>query len=60
MSNGATVSQNLVEKFQTEKDSYVCEIARRMFAEALARRDVQSRMEEFYAAQLPNLPPEAA
>jgi hypothetical protein len=30
------------------------------FAEALARRDVQSRMDEFYAAELTNLPPEAA
>jgi hypothetical protein len=43
-----------------DKDSYVGEIARSMFAEALARRDVQSRMDEFYAAKLANLPPEAA
>jgi hypothetical protein len=38
----------------------VCEIARRMFAEALARRDLQSRMDEFCAAKLANLSPEAA
>jgi hypothetical protein len=31
-----------------------------MFAEALARRDLQSRMDEFCAAKLANLSPEAA
>ena len=61
MSHGATVSRNLVDKFQTEglsclQDSHVCEIARRMFAEARARRDVQSRMDDFFAAELANRP----
>jgi hypothetical protein len=31
-----------------------------MFAEALARHGVQSRMDEFYLAELANLPPKAA
>ena len=35
-------------------------LVRRTFADALARHGVQSRMEEVYAAELPNLPPKAA
>jgi oxalate decarboxylase/phosphoglucose isomerase-like protein (cupin superfamily) len=35
-------------------------LVRRMFADALARHGMQSRMEEVYAAELPNLPPKAA
>src|SRR5437660_613057 len=35
-------------------------LVRRMFADALARHGVRSRMEEVYAAELPNLPPKAA
>ena len=35
-------------------------LVRGMFADALARHGVQSRMEEVYAAELPNLPPKAA
>jgi hypothetical protein len=31
-----------------------------MFAEALARHGMQSRMEDVYAAELANLPPKAA
>ena len=56
----ATVSQALADKSKTEKDSCVCEIVRRIFAEALARYGVQSRRDEIYAAELANLPPEAA
>src|SRR4029077_16010372 len=33
---------------------------RRMFAEALARHGTPSRMDDIYAAELPNLPPKAA
>ena len=35
-------------------------LVRRMFAEALARHGTPSRMDEVYAAELPNLPPKAA
>jgi hypothetical protein len=56
----ATVSQDLADKSKTEKDSCVCEIVRRIFAEALARYGVQSRRDEIYAAELANLPPKAA
>ena len=35
-------------------------LVRRMFGEALARHELQSRMEEVYAADLANLPPKAA
>ena len=35
-------------------------LVRRMFAEALARHGTASRMDEVYAAELPNLPPKAA
>jgi hypothetical protein len=35
-------------------------LVRRMFAEALARHGMQSRMEDVYAAELANLPPKAA
>jgi hypothetical protein len=35
-------------------------LVRRMFAEALARHGTSSRMDEVYAAELPNLPPKAA
>jgi hypothetical protein len=31
-----------------------------MFAEALARHGLQSRMDDIYSAELPNLPPKAA
>ena len=35
-------------------------LIRRMFADALARHGMQSRMDEVYAAELPSLPPQAA
>jgi len=35
-------------------------LVRRMFAEALARHDLEPRMDAVYAAELPNLPPKAA
>jgi hypothetical protein len=35
-------------------------LVRRMFADALARHGLQPRMDEVYAAELPNLPPKAA
>ena len=35
-------------------------LVRRMFAEAVARHGMQSRMEDVYAAELANLPPKAA
>ena len=35
-------------------------VVRGMFAEALARHGIQSRMGEIYAAELANLPPKAA
>jgi oxalate decarboxylase/phosphoglucose isomerase-like protein (cupin superfamily) len=35
-------------------------LVRRMFVDALTRHGVQPRMEEVYAAELPNLPPKAA
>ena len=35
-------------------------LIRRMFADALARHGMQSRMDEIYAAELPSLPPQAA
>jgi hypothetical protein len=35
-------------------------VVRRMFADALARHGLTPRMDEVYAAELPNLPPKAA
>jgi hypothetical protein len=35
-------------------------VVRNMFADALARHGLQSRMDEVYTAELPNLPPQAA
>jgi hypothetical protein len=60
IANDATVSSDLADKSKTEKDSCVCEIVRRLFAEALARYGVQSRGDEIYALELGNLPPKAA
>jgi hypothetical protein len=57
MSNGATVSRNLVDKFQTEG------LSARSRAACLPRPSLDAicnRMDEFSAAKLANLPPEAA
>jgi hypothetical protein len=35
-------------------------LVRTMFADALARHGLTSRMDDVYAAELPNLPPKAA
>jgi len=35
-------------------------LVRRLFTEALAKHDMRPRMDEVYAAELPNLPPKAA
>jgi hypothetical protein len=35
-------------------------MVRKMFADALARHGIGPRMDEVYAAELPNLPPKAA